>query len=51
MPSEAMRGALERDYQAMAGMVFGEIPMFDAVLDSTARFERIVNGEPGVPAA
>nr|CUV27707.1 conserved protein of unknown function [Ralstonia solanacearum] len=43
-PSAAMRDALERDYEAMAGMVFGEIPRLDAVLDSAERFEQIVNG-------
>lgn len=42
-PSAAMRDVLERDYQAMAGMVFGEIPPFDAVLDSAVHFEQIVN--------
>lgn len=35
----------------MAGMVFGEIPMFDAVLGSAERFERIVNGDSNAPAA
>jgi hypothetical protein len=43
-PSAAMRDALERDYEAMAGMVFGEIPRLDAVLDSAGRLEQIVNG-------
>lgn len=43
-PSDAMREALERDYKAMAGMVFGEVPPFDAVLGSAERFEQIVNG-------
>ena len=43
-PSAAMRVALEKDYEAMAGMVFGEIPQFDAVLDSAERIEQIVNG-------
>jgi len=43
-PSAAMRDALERDYEAMTGMVFGEVPRFDAVLDSAERFEQIVNG-------
>lgn len=42
-PSPAMREALERDYEVMAGMVFGDIPPFDAVLDSAARFELIAN--------
>ena len=43
-PSAAMRDALERDYNAMAGMVFGDIPPFAAVLDSTARLEQAING-------
>jgi hypothetical protein len=43
-PSLAMRAALEKDYEAMAGMVFGNIPPFDAVLRSAERFEQIVNG-------
>ena len=43
-PSPVMREALARDYEAMAGMVFGDIPRFDAVLDSAERFEQIVNG-------
>lgn len=49
-PSPAMRETLERDYKAMAGMVFGDIPPFDTVLDSAARFERIVNGAGMVEA-
>lgn len=44
IPSPAMRDALERDYEAMAGMVFGDVPPLDAVLDSAERFEQIVNG-------
>ena len=42
-PSPAMRDALARDYAAMSGMVFGEIPGLDAVLASAERFEQIVN--------
>lgn len=42
-PSAAMLAALERDYEAMGGMVFGEIPPLDAVLASAERFEEIVN--------
>ena len=44
MPSPAMREALAKDYAAMAGMVFGEVPRLDAVLASVERFEQIVNG-------
>ncbi len=43
-PSPVMRDALERDYEAMAGMVFGDVPRFDDVLESAERFEQIVNG-------
>ncbi|WJF88971.1 nucleotidyl transferase AbiEii/AbiGii toxin family protein [Paraburkholderia bonniea] len=43
-PSQGMRDALERDYDAMAGMVFGDVPRFDAVLESAKRFEQSVNG-------
>ena len=43
-PSAAMRDALARDYAAMSGMIFGEIPALDAVLASAERFEQIVNG-------
>lgn len=43
-PSPAMRDALARDYAAMSGMVFGEIPKLDAVLASAQKFEQIVNG-------
>ncbi len=42
-PSAAMRDALARDYAAMSGMVFGEIPALDAVLANGERFEQIVN--------
>jgi hypothetical protein len=38
-----MHEALSRDYEAMAGMVFGEIPALSAVLSSIERFEEIVN--------
>lgn len=42
-PQGAMRDALRRDYQAMAGMIFGEAPAFDAILDSVATLEQRVN--------
>ena len=43
-PSAAMQDALARDYAAMSGMIFGEIPALDAVLASAEKFEQIVNG-------
>jgi hypothetical protein len=42
-PNSTMREALERDYDAMAGMVFGDVPRLGTVLDSAERFEQIVN--------
>ena len=46
-PDLAMCDALRRDYAAMTGMVFGNIPQLDAVLDSIGRFEQLANG-PGL---
>ncbi len=43
-PDTAMRLALRKDYDAMAGMIFGDIPPFDALLHSAEHFEQIVNG-------
>ncbi len=43
IPSPPMRDALARDYEAMAGMVFGEVPPLDVVLASVARLERLAN--------
>ena len=43
VPNTPMREALRRDYDAMAGMIFGDIPSFDEVLHSAEHFEQIVN--------
>lgn len=42
-PSAAMRDALLKDYDAMAGMVFGTVPSLDAVLASVGTFEAVAN--------
>ena len=42
-PSAAMHVALSRDYEAMAGMVFGEVPKLEEVLVSIEQFEQTVN--------
>ncbi len=44
VPDTKMRNALKKDYDAMAGMIFGDIPPFDTVLQSAEHFEQIVNG-------
>ena len=44
IPSDAMITDLRRDYDAMAGMIFGEIPSFDEILATVARLEAQLNG-------
>lgn len=42
-PTEAMLDPLRRDYAAMAGMIFGEVPPFEAVVAAVRELERRVN--------
>jgi len=42
-PDHAMREALTKDYEAMAAMIYGEVPLLDTVLASVERVERIIN--------
>jgi hypothetical protein len=42
-PTEAMLDPLRKDYEAMATMIFSEIPGFEAVLESVARAEEQLN--------
>lgn len=42
-PGAAMRDALERDYAAMSGMIFGDIPSLDTVLASIADLQESIN--------
>jgi hypothetical protein len=42
-PTEAMLDPLRKDYEAMATMIFGEVPSFEAVLESVARAEEQLN--------
>ena len=43
VPPPAMLEQLRRDYAAMAVMIFGEVPTFEAVVDSIAALEAAVN--------
>ena len=43
-PGEEMRVALAKDYAAMSGMIFGEIPTLEDVLAKVADVERALNG-------
>jgi hypothetical protein len=42
-PSDKMMDALRQDYRAMATMIFGVVPSFDAVLESVAAAEGRLN--------
>jgi len=42
-PPPAMREALKVDYIAMAGMIFGDVPSLDAILETIAKVELRVN--------
>ncbi|CAN5421658.1 nucleotidyl transferase AbiEii/AbiGii toxin family protein [soil metagenome] len=43
LPTSEMRSTLQRDYQAMAGMIFGEIPSFEDVMTLLSRLEKSLN--------
>jgi hypothetical protein len=47
LPSNAMLGDLHRDYRAMSGMIFGQVPAFDAVMASVAALHALVNPAAG----
>lgn len=46
-PTDAMIANLRRDYAAMAGMIFGDVPDFDAVLETVDMLQRSLN-EPTI---
>ncbi len=43
-PGEKMRNDLEKDYAAMSGMIFGDVPSLDTVLSSVAAVQKTLNG-------
>lgn len=45
-PEGDMREGLRRDYRAMAGMIFGEAPEFDAIIAGIADLETALNAPP-----
>lgn len=47
MPHDAMIDQLRQDYRAMRGMIFGDPPSFEAVLDSIAAIEISLNANSG----
>jgi hypothetical protein len=42
-PNRDMAADLARDYSAMSGMIFGEVPPFGEILERVADFEADVN--------
>ena len=42
-PTPEMEDALKRDYQAMPGMIFEEVPDFADVLEETRQLEQVIN--------
>lgn len=42
-PTPEMEDALKRDYQAMSGMIFGEVPDFAEILEATRQLEQVIN--------
>ena len=42
-PHDAMTATLERDYEAMSGMIFGTVPPFSGLMTSIAEFEQQIN--------
>lgn len=48
-PDAAMHDALGRDYAAMSGMIFGDIPSLDAVLASVASLQEAINASAAKP--
>lgn len=47
MPTDAMIADLRRDYAAMAGMIFGDVPDFDAILATVDTLQRSLNAPAG----
>lgn len=45
VPSDAMIADLRRDYDAMAGMIFGEIPAFDDIMETVSRLQDRLNDD------
>lgn len=43
VPQNAMLASLRRDYTAMAGMIFGEVPAFDTIIESITDLENRIN--------
>jgi hypothetical protein len=45
VPTDGMVDPLRRDYEAMAGMIFGTVPEFNTILESVGQLQKIVNDQ------
>lgn len=45
VPHDEMLANLERDYTAMTGMIFGEVPQFERIIDSITDLENRINAK------
>jgi hypothetical protein len=43
VPPDGLKGALQRDYDAMAGMIFGAVPTFETVIAAISQLETQLN--------
>lgn len=43
-PTDDMKTALQRDYEAMSGMIFGQVPRFEDVLAVLGNLDQLMNG-------
>lgn len=47
-PSISMIKELKKDYDSMSGMIFGQVPVFDEVIETISVFERKLNSGVGL---
>ena len=48
VPHNGMLASLKTDYRAMVGMIFGEIPEFDGIIESIADLENRINAQRNI---
>lgn len=48
VPSISMIKELKKDYDSMSGMIFGQVPVFDEVIEAISVFERKLNSGVGL---
>jgi hypothetical protein len=44
VPHHEMLAQLKQDYDAMSGMIFGDVPAFGAIIESIVNLEKRLNG-------